>query len=158
MDLNFSPILRQWVISKHFESEHSNSGSSQSYERMKPMLMQSAQHEIQKTKWKSRISERCQSGQTIRAWCKENNIQEGQYYYWLKVLREESLIQAGALAVTQSNRFVELLPKERKADAGAIDCSFCAKLTTQSGFQVDIYNGADEQTLGFLLQVITNQC
>lgn len=122
------------------------------------MTMRSTQHEIQKTKWKVRISEQRQSGQTIGTWCKENHIGEGQFYYWLKVVREESLIQAGTLAVTQPNRFVELIPRESKPGTDAKGSSLCAKLTMESGMQVDIYNGADDQTLGFLLWMMTNQC
>lgn len=120
------------------------------------MTMRSAKHEIQKTKWKIRISEQRESGQAISTWCKENGISEGQYYYWLKIVREESLIQAGTLAVTQSNRFVELMPKNFKSDIQRN--SLCAKLTTDTGYQMDIYNGADEQTLGLLLRIMTSQC
>ena len=32
--------------------------------------------------WKARIEEAKNSGQTIKSWCKENNISKQQYYYW----------------------------------------------------------------------------
>jgi len=120
------------------------------------MTMRNAQHEIQKSKWRNIIHECQQSGKTVRSWCLENNVRQNRYYYWLKIVREESLIQAGTLAVTQSNRFVELMPKNSKSDIQA--SSLCAKLTTDNGCQMDIYNGADEQTLGLLLRMITSQC
>ena len=32
--------------------------------------------------WKARVEEAKNSGQTIKSWCKENNISKQQYYYW----------------------------------------------------------------------------
>ncbi|NNA37683.1 hypothetical protein HBO97_24595, partial [Pseudomonas lundensis] len=70
--------------------------------------MKYVQHEILVEKWRKVIAERMQSGMSVRPWCKERGMSEGQYYYWLKVIREESLIKAGTLAVTGSTQFAEV--------------------------------------------------
>ena len=37
------------------------------------------------------IHERQESGQSVRAWCRQNGIRENSYYYWLRIIREEAL-------------------------------------------------------------------
>jgi len=34
--------------------------------------------------WEQRFEERLQSGMGITEWCKKNNINKSQYYYWLR--------------------------------------------------------------------------
>ena len=36
------------------------------------------------------IHERQESGQSVRAWCRQNGIRENSYYYWLRIIREEA--------------------------------------------------------------------
>ncbi|ODM24759.1 IS66 family insertion sequence element accessory protein TnpA [Acetivibrio mesophilus] len=41
------------------------------------------------SKWRP-IVEKCRtSGMTVKAWCKENNVSEQQFFYWQRRLREE---------------------------------------------------------------------
>lgn len=120
------------------------------------MTMRNAQHEILKAQWRNIIRECQQSGKTVRSWCLENDVRQNKYYYWLKTVREESLIQAGTMAVTQPNRFVELMPKEK--EPAIKSSSLCARLTLDAGCQMDIYNGADEQTLTALLRLMGSRC
>ncbi len=38
------------------------------------------------------IIQNCRSsGLSVKAWCKQNQVGEGAYYYWLKVIRNEVL-------------------------------------------------------------------
>lgn len=46
-------------------------------------------HEVDAGRWAALIKERTDSGMTIREWCREKNIKESQYYYWLKILRRD---------------------------------------------------------------------
>lgn len=123
---------------------------------MIPITMRNAQHEIQKSRWRELIRECKQSGKSVRSWCLENDVKQSSYYYWLKILREESLIQAGTLAVSKPNGFVELVPKEKETNAS--NNSLCARLILDSGHQMDIYNGADEQTLALMLRLMKSRC
>lgn len=120
------------------------------------MTMRSVQHEIQKTKWRALISEYKQSGLSVSAWCKENDIRQNRYYYWLKIVREESLVQAGTLAITNPNRFVELMPESKSLPKSRN--LLCATLTLDTGVEMDIYNGADEKTLESLIRLVGSKC
>ena len=44
--------------------------------------------------WRRLIHERQESGQSVRAWCRQNGIRENSYYYWLRIIREEALCEA----------------------------------------------------------------
>lgn len=49
--------------------------------------------------WTNIIRERSASGQNVKVWCKENNIPEGQYYYWLRRVKEAALTASGSRTV-----------------------------------------------------------
>ena len=51
--------------------------------------MSSLKHEVTADRWRALIRERMDSGMTIKDWCRERNIKEPQYYYWLKILRHK---------------------------------------------------------------------
>ena len=41
--------------------------------------------------WKQLISECQASGMSVCSWCKENNVSEPSYYYYLKQLRQQAI-------------------------------------------------------------------
>jgi hypothetical protein len=54
-------------------------------------------HQYFLSKWSPMIQECNNSGSTIREWCLKNNVDEKQYYYWQRRVREElctSVVQA----------------------------------------------------------------
>jgi vacuolar-type H+-ATPase subunit D/Vma8 len=53
--------------------------------------MKSVKHEMLKKKWSQLIHECQHSGLTTKQWRQENEVSESQYYYWLQIIREESL-------------------------------------------------------------------
>lgn len=68
--------------------------------------MSNLKHEVIAERWAVLIKERMDSGMTIKEWCRERNIKESQYYYWLKTLREEEADEMGQ--ERQASPFVEL--------------------------------------------------
>lgn len=54
--------------------------------------------DIRVQKWMAIIKECSESGQSVRRWCKENNIAEPTYYSWLKKLRTLA-VENGAVEV-----------------------------------------------------------
>ena len=42
--------------------------------------------------WEQRLADYDVSGQTIKAWCREQSIRESQFYYWRKKLREAQIL------------------------------------------------------------------
>lgn len=51
--------------------------------------MSDLKHEVIAERWAALIKERMDSGMTIKEWCRERNVKESQYYYWLKTLRRD---------------------------------------------------------------------
>lgn len=50
-----------------------------------------ATNQVRLESWTNIIRERSASGQTVKAWCQENNINENKYYYWLRRVKEAAL-------------------------------------------------------------------
>ena len=58
------------------------------------MTIPEAKRITRMNEWRQLIHERQQSGQSVRAWCLQNGIRENSYYYWLRIIREETLREA----------------------------------------------------------------
>ncbi len=84
--------------------------------------MESLKRDIQIANWKSLIQARIDSGMTIAQWCRENKLSENSYYYWLKVIRRETLAQHAANTLVsediRTQEFVELPSAVIQAAAG----------------------------------------
>lgn len=118
--------------------------------------MKASKHEIHKVHWQELLREQSQSGLSIREWCRRNNMSHGKFYYWQRIIREESLIKAGTLAVTGQSQFVEVKSNESKANIAqskSKNQGICAILRS-NGNQVEILNGADPNTLSLILNLI----
>lgn len=113
--------------------------------------MKAARHEILKEKWREIIKRYNESGLPVRKWCDENNISPARYYYWLRVIRQDSLIQAGTLAVTGKSQFVEIT--QGKDEYQSDPTKTCAILRS-NGNEIEILNGADPGTLGLILNIL----
>ena len=59
------------------------------------MQMRKIQHEALLTEWKQIITTCRGSGLTISKWCRQNNVKESRYYYWLREIRNEALALRG---------------------------------------------------------------
>lgn len=113
--------------------------------------MKATRHEILKEQWKTIIKRHNESGLPVRQWCEENKISTTQYYYWLRVIRQDSLIQAGTLAVTGQTQFAEIKPNSEKFLSN--NKSICAVLRS-NGNEIEIVNGADPNTLETILKIL----
>ena len=113
--------------------------------------MKTSKHEMLKVQWQRIIKEQNESGLSIREWCRENNISHSKFYYWQRVIREETLIKAGTLAVTGQSQFVEVKPS--MTESKSKNQGTCAILRS-NGNEIEILNGADQSTLGIVLDLI----
>ena len=118
-----------------------------------------AKHDLLKTKWQEIIAAQRQSGQSIRNWCEENQISAPSFFYWNKIIREDSLIQAGVMAVTESKRFAEItMPNplsERVSDSSSQVCAVLRVHQTET--EIEIHNGADANSFGTCNEVLLSQ-
>ncbi|WP_025641921.1 IS66 family insertion sequence element accessory protein TnpA [Schnuerera ultunensis] len=113
--------------------------------------MKASKHEMLKAQWQKIIKNQSESGLSIREWCRGNNISHGKFYYWQRVIREETLIKAGTLAVTGQAQFVEVKPSYSELKSN--NQGTCAILHS-NGNEIEILNGADPNTLGIVLNLI----
>ena len=81
----------------------------------------------------------------------KNEISTTQFYYWLRVIREESLIKAGTLVVTGQTQFVEVNPSVETSKSNLV--AICAVLR-YNGNEIEVLNGADPNTLEAVLKIL----
>ena len=91
--------------------------------------------------WAGRISERRNSGQTVKAWCRENGVCEQTCYKWQKRLFEMAKAQ-------QEVPFAEITPTQ------PVHCGNVAITVRISGVEADIHSGADAATVETVLRIL----
>ena len=91
--------------------------------------------------WAGRISEWRNSGQNVKAWCRENGVCEQTYYKWQKRLFEMAQAQ-------QEVQFAEVTPVQpvRSGDV--------AVTVRIAGAEADIHSGADSATVETVLRIL----
>ena len=89
--------------------------------------------------WSQRIHERQQSGQSVRAWCREKGIRENSYYYWLRIIREEALREAE----NRSGMLVRVEPEKLTSGAGSVQPGSGSIAIQTQGMTNKLSSGAD---------------
>lgn len=93
--------------------------------------------------WAQRIAERRSSGTSVKSWCRENGVSEKTYSYWQKRINTPAREQ-------QAPEFAELhSPHFRSSVVASMEIA---------GVGVQVYAGADEQTLRALLRALSSPC
>lgn len=120
------------------------------------MDMRSVSHQVKVQEWREIISNCRNSSMPIREWCTENEIKPSQYYYWLRVIRNESLalIPREAQAVQPSFAAVKV---SEMNNTDTDEAGTCAVVKTSS-FPIEIKNAANPKTLEQVLQVLNSLC
>lgn len=108
--------------------------------------MTDLKHEVNAQRWDALIKERMDSGMTIKEWCRERNIRESQYYYWLKALRRDEADAAGR--GSGAVPFVEL-PAICQGQAAAADRP--AAVIRKGGISIEITESASP---GFIARIL----
>ena len=91
--------------------------------------------------WAGRISECRNSGQNVKAWCRENGVCEQTYYKWQKRLFERAQFQ-------QEVQFAEVTPVQSVRSANV------AVTVRIAGAEADIHSGADTATVETVLRIL----
>lgn len=120
------------------------------------MDMRSVSHQVKVQEWREIISRCRNSGMPVREWCSNNGIKPGQYYYWLRVIRNESLalIPREPQAVQPSFAAVKV---SEMNNTDTDEAGICAVVKTSS-FSIEIKNTANPKTLEQILQVLNSLC
>ena len=93
--------------------------------------------------WTQRIAECRSSGTSVKSWCRENGVSEKTYYYWQRRIFKLAQEQ-------QTPEFAELHGPRFHTPAVA--------LLEIAGVSVQVYAGADEQTLRALVRALSSPC
>ena len=91
--------------------------------------------------WAERVSACRSSDLSVRDWCRENEICEQTYYRWQRRL------YGIAKAQQEQPRFAEITPSHMTSAPAAVTVRI-------AGAEIDIQNGADEETVGMMLRLL----
>ena len=91
--------------------------------------------------WAGRISECRNSGQNVKAWCRENGVCEQTYYKWQRRLFEMAQAQ-------QEVQYAEVTPVQ------PIRSGNVAVTVQITGAEADIHSGADAATVETVLRIL----
>lgn len=91
--------------------------------------------------WAGRVSECRNSSQTVKTWCKENDICEQTYYRWQKRLFEMTKAQ-------QEVRFAEVTPIQ------PVHSDNIAVTVRIAGAEADVHSGAEAETVETVLRIL----
>ena len=103
--------------------------------------------------WAKLIEARQDSGLSIKEWCRQNNLPESRYYYYLKKLR---LSACEALpAERRSESQFALVPNHARVSNPIVTSRSNIRITLSNAV-VEIGQGADEAQVRFTLEVLLN--
>ena len=89
--------------------------------------------------WSERVRECREIGQKVSQWCAEHEIAVSTYYKWQRKLF--TMVQQ------EQPRFAEITPTQIISSPTAVTVRI-------AGAEIDIQNGADEETVGMVLRLM----
>jgi transposase-like protein len=107
-------------------------------------------------KW-SRIIQECMgSGQTVSAWCREHNISENSYYYWLRKVREAAC-ESGSGDRAKNNTIVPVdIPIHSDITNSAALESSCDIVLRLGSVTLELHNDASAALIENTLRALKN--
>lgn len=116
--------------------------------------MDKSTHEMRLMKWTAIIKECRNSGMTVAAWCRENNISNKSFYYWQRKIRTKVFDNVKESTISNKTNFVQL---PAPIDSSIGTPSFKADMVLHVGNNVlELSNTTSENLLSIVLKVITN--
>ena len=115
-------------------------------------------NEIKMNQWMDIIRECRSSGQPVRSWCNEHDINEKRYYYWLRKIR---IASCNTLPdnLEGSHVIVPLKVEDLKQEREAIVSPYNAAIVIRfNSTVVEIQNGATNSVIENTLQAVKNLC
>ncbi|WP_333646053.1 IS66 family insertion sequence element accessory protein TnpA [Lacrimispora sp.] len=110
-------------------------------------------HEVRLTNWTKLIQECLSSGLSKKQWCLQNQIDEKQFYYWQRRVREEIYAeQVSAAPVELSTSFVEVPSLSKVKEPKSTNVS--AQIHV-NGCTIEIADSASDEFLHRLLLALS---
>ena len=119
-----------------------------------------ASHDYKLNLWISRIQECRESGKSVAVWCKENNLNDKSYYYWLRKIRLETF---DSLPAERKPRPVttatEQLPVFAQVPTDFMEPHQCAAVVIRiHGATLEIQNSASDTVIENTLRAMKYLC
>lgn len=116
--------------------------------------MDNITHEMRLMQWAPIVRECRSSGMTVKSWCLENNINEKQFYYWQRRVREEVYETLKKTEIQDQPNFVQL---PAPVDPSRNTSVFMADMIVHIGNNMlELSNNVSEELLSKVLKVISN--
>ena len=105
-------------------------------------------HRVKLQEWSARIQDCRSSGLSVRAWCRQKEINATTYYRW-----ERELLAAAGAAPRSSKAAVTFaeLPAAKQLSRSVTECSATLHIGNAS---LDIYSGCDADQLKMLVELM----
>ena len=115
--------------------------------------VQKVVQDVRLQEWVNIIQEQKASGLSVRAWCRENDIGQGRYYYWLNKLRKATLEQ-----FPEELKETTFVPIEAPvAITGISNTNTSSSITIRKGdISIELGNDTPLSTITTILEVL--QC
>ena len=101
----------------------------------KTSTSKTAKHTAMVAFWKKHIIDRKLSGLTVKAYCEENNLTAGRYYYWLRVIQNECMEYSSSEEVslpTSSTEEIVSVSTQKSPAPDFVEVQLPAALATSS--------------------------
>lgn len=109
-------------------------------------------HEMRLIQWTPIIRECRSSDMTVRAWCLQNNVNEKQFYYWQRRVREKV---SETLKKTESPSQPNFVQLQAPGDSSKSTFSFKTDMIIHIGNNVlELSNTVSEELLSKVLKVM----
>ena len=116
------------------------------------MTIPEAKRITRMNEWRQQIHERQESGQSVRAWCRQNGIRENSYYYWLRIIREEALRETE----NRSSALVRVEPEKLAAETESSRSSSGGIVIRAHGVEAEFPTGTDIGMLAAFVKALSH--
>ena len=116
------------------------------------MTIPEAKRITRMNEWRELIHERQQSGQSVRAWCRQNGIRENSYYYWLRIIREEALCEVE----NRSGALVRVEPEKLAGESVSSSASSGGIVIRTQGVETEFPSNTDIGILAAFVKAISH--
>jgi transposase-like protein len=105
--------------------------------------------------WMPLIKECQASGMTVKSWCRQHNIKESAYYYWLKKIRREACAKQLPAVQPENQKPVEFAKLQLDTGTAGTGAAIIIHLPSAT---VEVKEGTSQKTLEAVLLALKALC
>ena len=105
-------------------------------------------HESKKAEWKEKIIRCRNSGQKVKDWCAENEINEKTYYRWQRLIWDEETKKGIELTQQKTTQFVEIPNIKLESERNS------AIIIKNGAWQIEMNEKANAETICRILETV----